>query len=246
MGCVASGLGRTSILAIAMLAVMGVFVACSAVLLDISTPVSVAIALVVVGAVAWIGLRLLTPWGNFQRRLAAAQKQVHDRGDVSDLLRLKLDRARYGEVLQTIETLLPEDTVARKSLVSLVKQLKDTRWSIDLVGDKAGVDLGLKQLLDSANDFIIAKVGQAYDIHRHRHAGTVTETALNKISQQAEGLTKQLLFCQTELVAASGRDSWDDQRLSQSQKEIRKVATVAKNLNRDPFGELDGMEGSAS
>jgi hypothetical protein len=229
-----------------MLAVVGVFIACSAVLLDVSTPVSVVIALVMVGAVAWVGLRFLTPWGHFKRQLAAAQKQVRVRGEVSDLLRLRLDRAQYGEVRQTIETLLLEDTMARKSLVHLVDQLKDTRRSINLVGDKAGVDLGLKQLLDSANDFIIAKVGQTYDIHRHRHAGTVTETALNRISRQAEGLTKQLLSCQTELVAASGRDSWDDQRLSQSQKEIRKVSTVARNLNRDPFADLDGTEGSVA
>lgn len=229
-----------------MLAVIGVLVACSAVLLDVSTPISILIALAAVGTVAWVALRYLTPWGHFQGRIAAAQKQVHDRGDVSELLRLRLDRAQYGDVRTTITSLLAQDTTARQSLVDLVSQLEDTRWSIKLVGEKTNVDLGQKQLLDSANDFIIAKVGQAYDIQRHKYAGTVTENALNKISQQSEALAQHLLLCKTELVAASGRDSWDDQRLSQSQKEIRKVATAARSLNRDPFGDLGDTEGSAS
>jgi hypothetical protein len=125
--------------------------------------------------------------------------------------------------------------VARKELVEVVKQLDATRWSLELVGGRAGGDLGQQQLLDSTNDFIIAKANQAHEIRRHNYTGAVTENALNTIAQQARNLAQQLALCRTELVAASGRDSWDEQRLGQSQREIMNVANVAKNLNRDPF-----------
>ena len=222
---------RTSVMSISLLAVIGVLVACSAVLIGASTALSVSIAIAVVITVGGVGLRFFTPLG----QIIAAQKKTQNSGDASDLLRLRLDRAQYGSVQQTLNMLLPEDCVAKKGLVNLVKQLGATQLSINLVRNKAGVDVGQQQLLDSTTDFIIAKVGQVQEIHRHNHPGRVTEKALNTIARQSANLTRLLLLCKTELVEASGRDSWDADRLRDAQKAIQNVATAARSLNRDPF-----------
>lgn len=238
---VSAGLAKVSILAVALLVVIGVLVACSAVLLGMPAGVSIVIAAIATVTVGWLGVRYFTPWGDFRGQLATAHKSDRIRGDASELIRLRLAHAQYAKVQQTLEDILPKESIARKALVDLVKQLDTTRLSINLVRGKAGVDLGQQQLLDSTNDFIIAKASQACDIHRHNYAGPVTENALSTIARQSETLKQQLQLCRTELVAASGRDSWDEDRLSKSQREIQSVAMVARNLNRDPFSGLDGL-----
>lgn len=233
---------KTSFLASVLVIVIGVLLACSAVLLGFPTPVSLLFAAGATLAVGWGGVRYFTPWGRLQGEISDAQKKFQANGDVSDLIRLRLEHAQYGEVKQVLDSALPADCVARNALEGLVSQLEDTRLSLDLIREKAVSDFGQQQLLDDTNDFIVAGAIQARDIHRHNYVGTETQSALNKIAGKANVLTWQLLACKTELVGVSGRDSWDEQRLGQTQRTIQSVILTASHLNRDPFEDLDDMK----